>query len=1221
MSFFDTVSRIIQQGKDMVSNAQPANAYSYTKPKPVVKTAVSPFVSNPLLLANPIKKQAPQQPVFAAPQKVEAPLPKVNTANTTPQQTDQTMVDTAKGIIQGGKYAALKTGGFAKDVFQSTPRAALATTQYVGELAKGTPAEEARNKAWQASGATNILSPIFGKRPVSIQSEGVDPLKSLGVSPENAAKFGAPFVFGTLALDAFTGGSSKAGRKLVEESLELSKDTIIKRLGEQILVKPDGVRQPSILGTDKDTFIEALKKSKKPSAAQVNEGLELLRLEGKQTDDIRKTLADAYKAPAKKEVVKEESPKQYPGLKSQGGYIKNPLAAKGTPPQTNNQVVSSGNDSMDTYIQTNISNREKARGTPSFYSKLKEVAGETGKKFVDYTLPISKAVEKGKKEDPFFRAFIEQNPSKDVNNQIDRVLRAPTIATQFIKDNGLSQVVKEVENLDEFDEYLIASHAIDVDARGINTGRNVKKDEQIVRYLAPKYEKQARVVRAYSQKLLDEATNAGLVSKETAVMLKERYPNYVPLNRIFDEAELANQRVGNGKGVASLSKQTVVRKLEGSNREIESPVRSLYERTNSAVLQIEKNQAAKLIGSYKDLKGNPFHLTEITEVGEAAKDMGTITFLDNGVKRVFETTPEIADAAKALNTEQLNILVRILAVPTRLLRLGATGVNTAFLGANIVKDQISAFIMADRGMRASIANPNNFLRGLWSAVGRDEMYDEWIRAGGGGTAYDLGRNQIKSTVERDRAKRTLVSRTINAGKNPLRTVEDLFARAEEITRLQQYRAARNIAAEKGLSNVDATTAGAKASRENSTNFARRGEWGSVLNATIPYFGASIQGSRLLVRNLKNKPLQTSTKIATTLLFPTAVATYWNMSDPIRKEVYDDIQDYEKEGNIILVPHNPIKDEQGRWEVIKIPLPPGVGQLTNLVRRPIEQTYGLDKVKFSEVAKALVKTVSPVDVTSGRGVLSSLTPQIIKPSLESVTNTNLFTGKPIVYQNEAMKPKEEQVREYTSGTARLIAKGLGTSPIKTEAFIGSAGAGVAKNALNLSDKALAALGIIPKDQIGGIGIGESVSRRFTSAAGNKYRAGSKELDKALEDEETKRKETSTRLSNSLTEFKDLSPEEQTAKLKELAQTDKEYAIKLRDKLREENKKKTWSDVDRGIAQLGVENKARATYVYKKMQELPSDQRNSYIKDLHDRKVISDDVLKQIKVMHKENAIIE
>ena len=181
--------------------------------------------------------------------------------------------------------------------------------------------------------------------------------------------------------------------------------------------------------------------------------------------------------------------------------------------------------------------------------------------------------------------------------------------------------------------------------------------------------------------------------------------------------------------------------------------------------------------------------------------------------------------------------------------------------------------------------------------------------------------------------------------------------------------------------------------------------------------------------------------------------------------------------------------------------------------------------------------------------------------------------------------------------------------------------MAKNALNLSDKALAALGIIPKDQIGGVGIGESVSRRFTSAAGNKYRGGSRELDAALKEEETTKKETSSRLSASLAEFSGLTPDEQAAKLKELAQTDKEYALKLRDKLRVENKKKSWSDVDKGIAQLGVENKARATYVYKKMKELPNDQRNAYIKDLHDRKVISDTVMEQLREMHKENAIIE
>ena len=149
-----------------------------------------------------------------------------------------------------------------------------------------------------------------------------------------------------------------------------------------------------------------------------------------------------------------------------------------------------------------------------------------------------------------------------------------------------------------------------------------------------------------------------------------------------------------------------------------------------------------------------------------------------------------------------------------------------------------------------------------------------------------------------------------------------------------------------------------------------------MNSTILYLNAGIQGSRLLIRNLKNKPLATSTKIASTLFFPTATITYWNISDPDRKKAYDDIQDYEKETNLIIVPPNPVQDDKGKWNVIKIPLPPGVGNFASLVRLPIEKMNDSNPKISAEVAKSLVKSVSPVDLTSLRGVVPSLTPQIL-----------------------------------------------------------------------------------------------------------------------------------------------------------------------------------------------------------------------------------------------------
>ena len=60
---------------------------------------------------------------------------------------------------------------------------------------------------------------------------------------------------------------------------------------------------------------------------------------------------------------------------------------------------------------------------------------------------------------------------------------------------------------------------------------------------------------------------------------------------------------------------------------------------------------------------------------------------------------------------------------------------------------------------------------------------------------------------------------------------------------------------------DATLLAAEASREHTANFARRGEWGTVLNSTIPYINAGIQGARSLRNSIIKRPLQTGAMLA------------------------------------------------------------------------------------------------------------------------------------------------------------------------------------------------------------------------------------------------------------------------------------------------------------------------------------------------------------------------
>lgn len=862
------------------------------------------------------------------------------------------------------------------------------------------------------------------------------------------------------------------------------------------------------------------------------------------------------------------------------------------------------------YVQELAQKQELARKSEKkgVFQKVKDFYSTSKAKLIDSNAPIEDTLHQAQSEFKF-----SVLPEADITNQIDRTLRAPTLAGQFARDNGLEAVIKQADDLDNLDQYLIAKHANKVAERGIETGRELLKDRQLIEEFAPQYEPLARVVTDYSRKLLDYATDSELISKELAVKLKELYPDYVPLNRIFNELEQSG--TFGTKAVASLSKQTVVQKLEGSLREIESPTASLLAKTNDVFVQGEKNKAAKILAGYEKLPGNPFQLRELKS-GESAKH--TISFIDNGAKRTFETTQEVAQAAKALNVQQLNILGKTFALPVRLAKLGITGINLPFVGANIVRDQLFALVTSKNTLKTSVANPIVFVRSLFAAVKHDKLYQELVRQGAGGTSFDIARDQVTQTVSRIRASRSVASKikyTITHPSELLRAIEDIIGRSEELTRLQQFEGTRTALLGKGRSLTDSTIEAAKAARENTANFYRRGEWGPVLNSAFLYLNASVQGSRALIRAFERAPIQTSAKIATTLFLPVAIATSWSLSDPERKKAYEDIPDYEKEGNLIIIPPNPTQDENGKWNIIKLPLPPGLSSLAIPIRRAIEQVHGLDAVTFKEFASAIVGSISPIQPDKG-SIISSLTPQAIKPTLEAVTNENFFTGLPQVPKSmEGLSP-QLQARANTSGSARIIGGVLDASPIKVEEFIKGTFGGVGSQLVNLSDRVLSGVDIIPKNQIGGQNVIDAIAARFTKARGGELEQTAandiKEVLKNQADERFRLKQEAELLFD---ELKILPKEEANARAREIKNVNPQLFGKLKETIDDAKLGLTYSD--RLTKQLGVENGERAKFIWTQLQQLSTkEQKNSYIKELREKKVISEQVLEQLKKLKSQ-----
>lgn len=887
-------------------------------------------------------------------------------------------------------------------------------------------------------------------------------------------------------------------------------------------------------------------------------------------------------------------------------------------PNTITELPQKSSGDVNKYLEEQVAKQVAARnegGITGLKNKTVDLYKEAKKKLVDFAAPIEDVLRTSTK-----KAKMSILPTGDITNQIDRVLKTPTMAGQFAREHGLDQVIKEAENLDHLDQYMIAKQSIAVDTRGINTGRDFAKDTSLVKALAPQYEGLAQKVTQYSRNLLNYAVDSGLVSRETADMLFKRYPDYVPLNRIFSETEKGNQIFGS-KAIANLGKQTVVQSLKGSDRVVESPIRSILGRTIDAFKQGERNKAAKLLASYEKIPGNPFQLRELKK-GEVSTGKNTITFFDKGVKRTFETTKEIADAARNLNSQQLNVLLQaVFGVPTRVLKVGTTGINAPFIGANVTRDQVTALINSNNALKTSVANPVLFLSSLYKAakgaVKHGELFDEMVRNGALGTSFDISRNEVVPTIERIRAGKSIKSKIKYTVRHPgelLRAVENILGRSEELTRMQQYNGAKRVALKEGWSEADAQIIASRAARENTVNFARRGEWGQIINAMIPYAGAGIQGSRTFVRSMKERPLATATKLAVLVFTPVAVSTAWNLSDPKRKEAYDDIVEYEKQNNIIIVPPNPTKNADGTWNVFKMPLSQEVNNVASMIRRPLEQMHGLDPVGVGEIAKAFIGSVEPIEPTS-RGIASAIIPQTVKPFAESVYNKNFFTGLPIVPESMIGQSPELQYKPYTSGTARLFGKATGMSPLKVEAFIKGTVGGVGSQAINVIDNVMATGGVIPKDQIGGQNVIKAIGARFSSARGGQSEQLGENLAKAVTAQKDQRFLNHENAEIAWTALNSLPKEQAKIKFDELIKNNPLMAKEISSIAKDEQMGLGWDD--RVVKTLQVENGARAKFIVAELNDKKTlEEKKTLWNEYLTKKIITAQVAQQITSLLKK-----
>ena len=462
----------------------------------------------------------------------------------------------------------------------------------------------------------------------------------------------------------------------------------------------------------------------------------------------------------------------------------------------------------------------------------------------------------------------------------------------------------------------------------------------------------------------------------------------------------------------------------------------------------------------KDIRPSSASATEEIEtdvfIPSKQKPYGNvIEYYEDGKRKFVEVSKPIYEAMHKLSPIQLGFVskfLKVMSAPATLLRWGAT-TTPNFILRNFVKDQFTAFIQTDEGMKTT---PLQTIKSLCQIIGKGRLYNEWERSGGaGGGFYDWSENGAKKYLEdlqdpKGRFFKTLKvmedtgwtdwRRYVNIIASPFSALAKGWNKLigtpsqaiEEATRLGAYTKAKQA----GLSDLMA----ANKSREATVDFGRGGEISRIVNRLVPFFNVGLQSADKLARTIKRNPKAFFFNSIATIAFPSiAITTYYLRGAPEEeRKRWLEIPDYVRDNNWCFFING---------ELVTFPKPFTVGYMGTAFE---DFLIWLDKGEKPEARElweflaGMIGSMSPVQ-TAG-----SLLSPVGQVAVEATTNYNFFMGRSIYPKWLDDLPPEERKNKTTSQLGVAIGETLGVSPAIVDNTIFGLTSTVGKQAIHASE---------------------------------------------------------------------------------------------------------------------------------------------------------------------------
>jgi hypothetical protein len=599
----------------------------------------------------------------------------------------------------------------------------------------------------------------------------------------------------------------------------------------------------------------------------------------------------------------------------------------------------------------------------------------------------------------------------------------------------LAPIEKYGYNMKDVSDYATAVHARELEALDIESGMTKEEVEKVIaKFDTPEMKQVHAGLMKYNNKLLDMLQQGQVLSKEAVDAMKQKYPNYVPFYRFFED-DIA-QGLGGNKGFTNLTNP--VKRLKGSTRDVIDPLESMIKNTFAVVNAVEKNKVGLELSRLADIEGVGRFVERLHGKQEVKKEH-IVTVFENGEKVQYQLDKDLYEAIQQLDEDVTNKVIQLLSVPTSMLRAGAT-LTPEFMLRNPIRDQFQAFVVSNYGYNPIIDLPMGLVHVIkGKATNSSKFYKEWVDNGGGyGNYLSQDRNYLRETLDHLHKEGNKFQRGFKTVVNPKEWIKILQAMSElteEATKVGEFRRARK----KGASPQEA----AFQSRDL-MDFARVGTDMKQWNRAVAFLNANLQGKDKIARAFKHNPVRTTVRAVTGVTIP-AIGAYMAMehlANEKQKETFANTPKWMKDTFFIL----PIP---GTDELARIPKPFDLAPVfANPVQQVMDYVKGNEPDEWDEFLKRQAISISSIP-----HMLTGLAPII-----ENVTNYSFFTGGPVVPRRDQDLLPEDQYGVTTSLTARTVGKLTGTSPYKVDNLIRGYGAGLGKYATSGMDNLLEGLNV-------------------------------------------------------------------------------------------------------------------------------------------------------------------